>query len=67
MIDTRREFLIDYITTEIQENGLDEYGQIEINFSDLCELEEAEEVAKELGYVTKSGQGQGVLWLYKED
>jgi len=67
MNNTRKNFIIDYIQTEINDRGLDENNQIQIDFSGLCEIEEAEEVAKELGFSTEPGQGRGVLWLYKED
>ncbi len=55
-----------YIQDEIDKKGLED-GQIEIDFSGLCEEEETIQAAKELGYLAEKGEGQGVWWIYKEE
>ena len=55
-----------YIQDEIAKKGLED-GQIEIDFSGLCEEKETIQAAKELGYLAEKGEGQGVWWIYKEE
>jgi hypothetical protein len=58
------ESMKEYIREEIQERGLDEYNQIDIDFSGLAEEEEIRQAAKELGFEAEEGDIYGVFWVY---
>jgi hypothetical protein len=60
------EMVKEYIQDQIQEHGF-ENNQIEIDFADICEVEETIQAAKELGYLATPGEGQGVWWIYTEE
>lgn len=61
------EFTKNYIKEQIQQRGLDENNQIEIDFSDICTKDDAISSAFSLGYSLEQGEGQGVWWLVKEN
>jgi hypothetical protein len=56
----------EYIQEQILERGLDEYKQIEIDFSGLAEEEEIRQAAKELGYEVDYSDVYGLFWIYEE-
>lgn len=57
------EMVKDYICEQIREHGF-ENDQIEIDFADICEVNETIQAAKEFGYLTTPSKGQGVWWIY---
>ena len=56
-----------YIKEQLVSRGLDQYGQIRIDFSGLCTEAETKIAANALRFETYPGEGQGVWWLVKED
>ncbi len=60
------EFAKKYIVEKIEEIGLDENGQIRLDFTDLAEESEIKQAAKELGYEVEPGKGAGVYWIYQD-
>jgi len=64
------EFAKKYIREKIEEVGLDENGQIKLDFTGIAEEAEIKQAAQELGYEVEAGQeheGAGVYWICKED
>lgn len=71
------EYAKQYIKEQIAERGLNQDGQILIDFADICNDEEIMEAAESMGYEaecaagsyneeTGNKMGQGQWWIYKE-
>ncbi|MFT8313127.1 MAG: hypothetical protein ABF633_02595 [Clostridium sp.] len=60
------QFTKEYINDRIEERGFDEYGQICIDFSNICNKTELLEAVKQLEFTAKKGQGKGVYWIMKK-
>lgn len=58
------EYVKEIITKKIEEEGF-KNDQIEIDFADICEEEEVQQAAQELGYQAAPATGQGCWWIYK--
>lgn len=60
------ESMKDYIQRQVTERGFDEYGDILIDFSGLCEVTDVVLAAAELGYeATQAQRGEGCWWISK--
>ncbi|MFC0903825.1 hypothetical protein ACFHWD_03855 [Clostridium sp. MT-14] len=53
-----------YIKEQLVSRGLDQYGQIRIDFSGLCTEAETKAAANALRFETYPAEGQGCFWLF---
>lgn len=60
----RINFVKQYIKEQVISRGLDQYGQIRIDFAGICTESETKKAAKALRFETYPAEGQGCFWLF---